>query len=105
MVDQKGIRMFVVILRFGANRSAAALHLAGHQDWIQRGLDDGLFLLVGSLQLGAGGAVLVHGLGRDELDRRIWTDPFVAEGVVTAEILEITPAGRQVDERLAFLLG
>jgi hypothetical protein len=30
-------------------------------------------------------------------------DPFVAESVVTAEILEITPA--KADERLTFLLG
>jgi hypothetical protein len=30
-------------------------------------------------------------------------DPFVAENVVTAEVLEISP--NQADERLNFLLG
>lgn len=93
--------MFVVALRFSANRSQAASFMQGHNDWIRRGFDDGVFLLTGSLKAG-GGVVLAHGLSREELEVRVQADPFVAEDVVRPEILEIAP-GRS-DERLAFLM-
>jgi hypothetical protein len=38
-----------------------------------------------------------------ELQARVDADPFVAENVVSAEIMEIAPA--RADERLGFLLG
>lgn len=95
--------MFVVTLRFSANRAKAARHMDGHNAWIRRGFEDGVFLLAGSLPSGAGGAVLAHGLSRDDLDARLREDPFVAEQVVEADILQIAPG--RVDDRLAFLRG
>ncbi|NRQ33070.1 hypothetical protein HII36_14645 [Nonomuraea sp. NN258] len=94
--------MFVVLLRFAENKDAAGRHLSGHQEWIERGLDDGVFLLVGSILPGLGGAVLAHGTSLAELEKRVKEDPFVAENVVTAEIIEIAPG--RADERLGFLL-
>lgn len=94
--------MFVVLLRFSDNKPAAGQHMAGHQEWIERGLDDGVFLLVGSIQPGLGGAVLAHRTSREELQKRVDEDPFVAQDVVTAEVIEIAPG--MADERLSFLL-
>ncbi|GGS78297.1 hypothetical protein GCM10010156_41220 [Planobispora rosea] len=95
--------MFVVLLRFSDNRSAAGQHMAGHQEWIKRGLDDGVFLLVGSIQPGLGGAILAHDTSLDELESRVRADPFVVEDVVSAEIIEIAPG--MADDRLKFLLA
>ncbi|NUW35588.1 hypothetical protein HTZ77_29765 [Nonomuraea sp. SMC257] len=94
--------MFVVLLRFAGNKDAAGLHMSGHQEWIRRGLDDGVFLLVGSIRPGLGGAVLAHGTSLEELEKRVNDDPFVAENVVSAEIIDIAPG--TADERLNFLL-
>ncbi|MFI2372375.1 YciI family protein [Streptomyces sp. NPDC018833] len=94
--------MFVVLLRFSGNSGSASQHMTGHQEWIKRGLDDGVFLLVGSIQPGLGGAVLAHNTSREELQKRVDDDPFVAQDVVTAEIIEIAPG--MADERLGFLL-
>lgn len=94
--------MFVILLRFSANKSQASAFMAEHNQWIQSGFEDGVFLLVGSLQPGLGGSVIAHGLSREALERRVNEDPFVVEGVVTAEILEVEP--KKVDERLNFLL-
>ncbi|WP_412542915.1 hypothetical protein R8Z50_10670 [Longispora sp. K20-0274] len=94
--------MFVVLLRFSTNKAAAAQHMDGHNAWIQQGLDDGVFLLVGSIAPGLGGAVLAHNATASDLEVRVKADPFVAEDVVTAEIIEIAPG--RADERLAFLL-
>jgi uncharacterized protein YciI len=95
------IRLFVVLLRF-ADRSRAGEHVDGHNAWIERGFDDGVFLMTGSLRPALGGTVLAHGTTLADLQERVDADPFVAHGVVTAEILEIAPS--RTDDRLAALL-
>lgn len=94
--------MFIVFLRFSAQREQAAAFMAGHKAWIDQGVEDGVFLLVGSLQPNGGGAVLAHGVSRADLERRVQLDPFVEHQVVTAEVIEVAPS--KVDERLRFLL-
>ncbi len=93
--------MFVVLLKFSEQKARAGEFMEAHNAWIQRGFDDGVFLLVGSLQPAAGGALLADGADREELQRRLDEDPFVVHGVVTAQIHEITPG--RVDQRLSFL--
>lgn len=95
--------MFTVLLRFSENKAKAPEFMEGHKAWIQRGIDDGIFLVVGSLQPNAGGAILAHATSLPELQARVNEDPFVAERVVSAEILEITPA--RTDARLSFLMA
>ncbi|WFE73976.1 YciI family protein [Roseinatronobacter sp. S2] len=81
--------MFVTFLKFAANRAAAPEFMAAHNDWIAKGFADGVFLCVGSLTPAAGGAVLAHGESREAHEARIAADPFVAQGIVTAETHEI----------------
>ena len=95
--------MFVMFLKFAENRDRAAAHMDGHNAWLKRGFDEDVFLLAGSLQPKAGGGILAHNTTREALEVRAGEDPFVAEGIVTAEIHEITPG--RVDDRLAFLQG
>ncbi|WP_455208378.1 YciI family protein [Kaarinaea lacus] len=95
--------MFIVLLKFSGNKGQAGQYMEGHNAWIKRGFDDGVFLLVGSLQPNLGGGIVAHNTSLSDLQIRVSNDPFVAENVVSAEILEITPA--KADERLNFLLG
>jgi len=95
--------MFVVILKFSENKGRAGEFMDGHKDWLQRGFDDGVFLLAGSLLPGLGGAILADGIKPGALRALVDADPFVAENVVSAEIIEIKPS--RADDRLAFLLG
>jgi uncharacterized protein YciI len=95
--------MFVVFLKFSANRAQAGQFMEAHKDWIKQGFDDGVFVLAGSLQPNAGGGILAHSSSLADLRARVNRDPFVAHGVVSAEIAELTPA--RVDDRLKFLLG
>ncbi|MES9990665.1 MAG: hypothetical protein ABW098_01850 [Candidatus Thiodiazotropha sp.] len=92
----------MIILKFSANKSQAGVYMDGHNAWLQRGFDDGVFLLSGTIQPSSGGAVLAHNASLSDLQSRIHDDPFVAQKVVSAEVLEITPGSS--DERLAFLL-
>jgi uncharacterized protein YciI len=95
--------MFVVLLKFSDNKADAGQYMEGHKKWIKRGFDDGVFLLAGSLQPSLGGAIVAHNTALPDLQSRVNNDPFVAENVVSAEILEITPS--KADERLNFLLN
>jgi len=94
--------VFVVLLKFSDNKGNAGQFMDGHKAWIQRGFDDGVFLLVGSLQPNAGGGIVAHNTSLPDLQSRVNDDPFVAENVVSAEILELTAS--RADERLSFLL-
>ncbi len=95
--------MFIVLLTFSSNKSQAGQFMEGHKEWIERGIEDGVFVLVGSLQPNLGGGIVAYNTSLSDLQDRVNDDPFVAENIVSAEILEITPA--KVDERLKFLLG
>ena len=94
--------MFIVLLRFSGARARAAGLMEAHRQWLARGFRDGVFLLAGSLRDGAGGGIVAHGASLQALQARVDADPFVAEGVVSAEIVEIAPA--RADARLSFLL-
>ena len=94
--------MFIVLLKFSDNKGKAGEFMKGHNEWIKRGFDDGVFLLAGSLQPGLGGGIVAHNTSLKDLETRVNGDPFVAQNVVSAEILEITPA--KSDERLQFLI-
>jgi len=94
--------MFVILLKFSDNKTRAGELMTGHKEWIERGFDEDVFLLVGSLQPNLGGGIVAHNTTLSALRDRVNNDPFVAEEVVTAEILEISPSN--ADERLRFLL-
>ncbi len=95
--------MFVILLKFSENKSKAGELMEGHNEWIKRGFEEGVFLLVGSLQPNLGGCVIAHNTSLSELQQRVKEDPFAAENIVSAEILEIEP--KKADERLNFLVG
>ena len=94
--------MFIILLKFSDNKAKAGQSMDGHNKWLRRGFDDGVFLLAGSLPPNLGGGILAHGASLADLQRRVNEDPFVQEGIVNAEILEIAP--KKADERLQFLL-
>ena len=94
--------MYIVLLEFSENKAQAGDLMDGHNAWIQQGFDDGVFLLVGSLQPRLGGGIVAYNTTLTELESRLNEDPFVIGNVVAAEILEISPA--KADKRLEFLL-
>ena len=94
--------MFVILLKFSDNKSKAGEHMDGHNQWIKQGFEDGVFLLVGSLQPNLGGSVIAHNVTLSELQKMVNNDPFVAENIVSTEILQIEP--KKADERLSFLV-
>lgn len=95
--------MFIVLLKYSTNKKQANEYMEGHNQWIKRGFDEGVSLLAGSLQPGAGGAIIANGLSREALEKWISDDPFVVANVVSPDVIEIDP--KKANERLAFLLA
>ena len=95
--------MYIVLLKFAENKASAPQFMEAHKNWIKQGLDENVFLLVGSIEPNAGGAILAHNATEEEIHERINADPFVKEGVVTAEITQISPA--KANKNLQFLLS
>jgi uncharacterized protein YciI len=93
--------MFVVLLKFSGNKGSAPRFMEGHKAWLRRGFDDGVFLLSGNLQPGLGGGIVAYNTSLPDLQSRVSDDPFVAQNVVSAEIIEIAPS--MTDERLRFV--
>ena len=94
--------MFIVFLKFSGNKGQASQFMEDHKAWVKRGFDEGVFLLAGSLEPDLGGGILAHNTSLPALQNRVNDDPFVAKGVVQAEIFEIDPA--KADARLQFLI-
>lgn len=94
--------MFVLLLKFGENRTRTLDLMPAHKAWIDEGLADGVFLLIGSLMPQAGGAIIAYDESRANIEERLARDPFVVEGVVTTEIFEIAP--NRAADSLRFLL-
>ena len=95
--------MFIILLRYTDNKAKAAEYLDEHIAWAKQGMKDGVFLTVGTLQPNQGGGIMAHNEERSKLEIRVNEDPFVQQGIVEAEILEITPS--MADERLQFLIA
>jgi uncharacterized protein YciI len=95
--------MHIIFLKFGPNRAQAGQWMADHKRWMQQGIDDGSFLMTGSLDNAQGGAVLAVNMDREAIQRRVAEDPFVIHQVVTAEIHTVAPS--LMAQGLAPLLG
>lgn len=95
--------MHIVLLKFGPNRSQAAQWMAGHKEWIEKGINDGVFLLAGSLENSQGGALLAVKLSKAEVTALVEEDPFVKHQVAEPEIVSIAPS--RMAAGLAELMG
>ncbi|QGG96955.1 hypothetical protein GH723_03455 [Actinomarinicola tropica] len=93
--------MYLVTLEI-TDPTHAGAHAPGHAAWIDRGVEDGVFLLVGSVP-GRGGAILARRTSEATLSARVHQDPFVAHGVATPTITEIVPS--RIHPELAAAVG
>ena len=94
--------MFIILLKFSTNKSQASEFMAGHREWLKKGFEDGVFLLAGSLEPDLGGGILADSTTLPDLEERVKSDPFVAQNIVSSEILELSPG--RTSEQLKFLV-
>lgn len=81
--------MYITFLKFSDNKASAPDFMSGHNEWLAKGFDDGVFVTMGTLNPAAGGVIFAKGEDRAAYDARIASDPFVVEGVVIPETHEV----------------
>jgi uncharacterized protein YciI len=54
--------MFIITLKFSNNKEQASQFMEGHNQWIEQGFNDGVFLLAGSLGSNLGGGVMAYNI-------------------------------------------
>lgn len=94
--------MHVILLRFAENKAAASDFLEAHNTWIAKGFADDVFKLVGSLKSG-GGLILANDESEADIRGRVGVDPFVEQGIVSAEIQTVDV--KRTNAQLGFLVG
>jgi uncharacterized protein YciI len=64
-------------------------HMKPHIDWLERGYDEGLFLLSGRRNPRTGGVIVCRG-HKAEVEALAASDPFVTGGAATTEVIEFS---------------
>ncbi|MGN6243434.1 MAG: YciI family protein [Motilibacteraceae bacterium] len=65
--------------------------LDDHRAWLDGHFADGTFLVSGPRVPRVGGTILATGTSRDDLERRIASDPLVLAGAARYEVVEFSP--------------
>jgi uncharacterized protein YciI len=84
--------MFVVTLTYVADLSVIDEAVPDHVAWLKEQYADGVFLASGMRVPRIGGVILAAGLSREDLDRRLATDPFRQRGLAEYAVTEFAPS-------------
>jgi uncharacterized protein YciI len=80
--------MFVLLLSYIAPIEEVDALMREHVAWLNEHYDAGRFVVSGRRVPRTGGVIVARGDDRDEIARIAASDPFVAGGVATCEIVQ-----------------
>jgi uncharacterized protein YciI len=81
--------MCVVLLTYTTDLEAVDAHLKAHGAWLRQGFEAGVIVVAGRRTPRTGGVILFRG-EKEAVEKVAASDPFVAEGVATAEVIPFT---------------
>ena len=93
--------MYIVLMQL-VDGGKAPTYMDGHKAWIRQQFDDGVLFYVGGRRGGGGNAMIASGVAHSDLVARLNANPFVSNGVVTVEVIELDTT--MSDPRLGFLV-
>jgi uncharacterized protein YciI len=95
--------MFVIELIYKAELAQVDAHMRPHMAFLKKYYDAGVFLVSGRKNPRDGGIIVAAAPSREEIERIVREDPFVAKGVADFRIIEFRASQRASDvpERFA----
>jgi uncharacterized protein YciI len=84
--------MFVLLLTYTRPLEEVDALMREHMAWLRRHYAAGRFVVSGRRIPRTGGVVLARGDDREEIEAIAASDPFVAGGVATCEIIQFRPS-------------
>ncbi|MGN6302460.1 MAG: YciI family protein [Angustibacter sp.] len=82
---------FVLLVEYLAPLSRIDQLLDDHRAWLDAHFADGTFLVSGPQVPRVGGTILATGTSREDLDRRIASDPLVRASAARYDVVEFRP--------------
>ena len=79
--------MAMALRKVSRDKAKANQIMDGHLSWLMDRFAKGTFLVAGTIEPKAGGAMLAHNPTLEQIQAIIKGDPFVSDGVVSAEII------------------
>ena len=80
--------MFVLLLTYIRPLDEVDTLMRDHMRWLRDGYAEGRFIVSGRQIPRTGGVILARGDDRDEIERIVAGDPFVAGGVATCQVVQ-----------------
>ena len=77
----------LILITYIAPLDEVDRHMKPHLAWLERGYDEGLFLMSGRRNPRTGGVIVSRGQ-KAEVEALAASDPFVTDGVATIEVIE-----------------
>jgi uncharacterized protein YciI len=84
--------MFVLLLTYTRPLDEVDALMREHMAWLREHYAAGRLVVSGRQIPRTGGVILARGDDRDEMERIAATDPFVAGGVATCEVIQFRPS-------------
>lgn len=91
------MKLFVVVLRYVVESDKVQETRLPHLDFVQKGYEDGVFLLSGPLSPRAGGVIFAQSISRESLLDFLSEDPFAQNGVAEFSVYEFKPSRHHVE--------
>src|SRR5690349_19105480 len=89
--------MFVIELQYIASLAQIDAAMKEHMAFLDRAYAAGTFLVSGRKIPRDGGIILALGKSREEIEALVAKDPFVAQGLATARVIEFRASQRAPD--------
>jgi uncharacterized protein YciI len=84
--------MFVLLLTYTRPLEEVDALMREHMAWLRRHYAAGRFVVSGRRIPRTGGVILARGDDREEIEEIAASDPFVAGGVATCEVVQFRPS-------------
>lgn len=89
--------MFIIELTYNAPLDEIDAHMKDHVAFLERGYASGRFLISGRKIPREGGIIVAMGHDRSEVEALIAEDPFIAQGLAEARVIEFRASQRAQD--------
>lgn len=80
--------MYILTIRYNKPLSEVMPHKAIHRDWLQKYIDEGIFLMAGPNRAETGGLILVKSIEKNRLKQIIAEDSYVQTEVADYQITD-----------------
>lgn len=84
--------MYIVTLTYLVDLAQIDAAVPDHAAWLDGNFADGVFLAAGRQDPRVGGVIFADNVTREDLDRRLATDPFHQRGLATYSVMKFAPS-------------